>query len=642
MLKQIRSKLTSTLVFALLGVLIASFALWGVGGGFVQQGSVVASVEGTNITTFELDRAFRNEVERLREQLGGDFDTQQALAMGVQNLALNQLVDRTLLDVEAGRLDLYASDAQVQREIMSVEAFRDLGGNFSRLLYDQQLSYSGYTPEEFEDSVRADIARTQLIEGLLDAAPVPPALVEALYRHRKETRTARVLAFPAADAAGIPEPTEEQLRAYYDAYSEAYMHPEYRDLRFLIVSPEDFAARAEFTEEELRAEYERRADEFDEPETREVEVAVFRDERQARAFFERVQAGADFTATAVEMTGFSAGELQLGEVTRNEIAQNYSDVAAERVFTADVGDVTEPSSTLLAWQVFHVTGVTPGITRTFEEVRPELEQALAEERGIDQLYDTVGVIDDELAAGASFDQVVQVTGLKPLTLEAVSARGRTRGGETVAESPALPYLDEAFQLEPGHELHLENGEGDDEFYLAVVDQVYSPEPIPFEQVRDEVRRNWLNEQRLLKAGEVANAALEEFRAGRSLEEISAEYGGRVFPIGPFQRDRVMSSRELAPAIANLMFSLGEGEAGVEQQSGGQGYLLLQVTGITPGDPAANRGELVVLRAQLQNALQEDLFGQLQAALRKDLDVSINREAVEQLFSGTGPALTSPF
>lgn len=642
MLKQIRSKLTSTLVFALLGVLIASFALWGVGGGFVQQGSVVATVEGTNITTFELDRAFRNEVERLRNQLGGDFDTQQALAMGVENFTLNQLVDRTLLDVEAGRLGLYASDAQVQREILRFEAFHDLGGNFSRLLYDQQLAYGGYSAEDFEESVRGDISRTQLIEGLLDAAPVPPALVEALYRHRKETRSARVLAFPAADITGIPEPDEEQLRTYYETYSEAYMHPEYRDLRFLVLEPADFAAQVEFTEEELRDEYERRADEFNDPERRALEVAVFRDERQARAFYERVWAGADFTATAGEMTGFSEEELKLGEMSRREVTDSYSEAAAERVFAADVGGVTEPSSTLLAWQVFHVTSIIPGVTRSFEEVRSEIEQVLAEERGIDQLYDMVGVIDDELAAGASFDQVIEVTGLEPVALEGVSRRARTRDGEAIADSKALPYLDEAFDLEPGHELLLEAGEGDDEFYLALVDEIYPPEPIPFEEAREDVRRSWLDEQRLLEAGKVASAALEDFRAGGSLETIAAEYGGTVFPIGPFQRDRVMSSRELAPAIANLMFSLAEGDAGIEQQSGGTGYLLLQVTVVEPGDPSANRGELVVLRAQLQNALQEDLFQQLQASLRNELDVSINREAVEQLFSGTGPAITIPF
>lgn len=631
MLSRIRDTMGSTFVFGLLGILIASFALWGAGGVFVNTGDVVAKVEDETITAQELDRTFRNEVDRYREQLGGTFDTRQALDMGLQYTVLTQLVQKKALDNEAKALGLLGSDREVRASIQTIPAFQDLGGNFSRLAYDQQIRLVGLSPKEFEDQIRVDIARTQLIEGFTETALVPQRLIDTLYTFRKESRTARIATVPVSDIEGVPAPTPEELQAFYDSLQESLKTPELRDLRFLVLRPSAFAAAAEFTGEELQAEYERRAEDFNTPEQRRVEVAVVRSETDARELFERVAVGEDFTAVTAALTGFSAEEQALGLVTQATLAENYTAAAAEAVFSAPVGGVTPPTATLLAWQVFRVAEIVPGVSRAFEAVKEDLKASLAAEKGIDALYDLVGVIDDALAAGSSFDQIVKETGLTPIAVAGVSAEGRHADGSALADGSLLPLVLKAFSYEEGHELDVEEIPGEDVFFAVSVDRVIPPGPIPLAEIAADLSGEWMKRERLKKAGERAEAALEAYRKGDSLDVIARRYGGSTFAIGPYQRDRAFFSRELSPAIAKLLFSLKEGEAGIEQDARGEGYLLVVPTSVAPGDPAANRGELLQIRGRILTDLKNDLFAQLEAAIERDQSVSINRKTVDQLY-----------
>ena len=63
------------------------------------------------ISTVELDNAFRQEVNRLRQMLGGQIDAEQAL--GLVNQTLDQLIQRTLLSLAADDAGLRVGDPLV-------------------------------------------------------------------------------------------------------------------------------------------------------------------------------------------------------------------------------------------------------------------------------------------------------------------------------------------------------------------------------------------------------------------------------------------------------------------------------------------------------------------------------------------------
>ena len=641
MAKPIHKQITSVLGFFLFAILIASFAFFGAGSIVSQPGAVVATVGDQKITVTDFVNSFDNEIARYREQFGPEFDTQAALAIGLDQGVVNQLVQRASLDQQAEDLGLLGSTGEVRHLIREMDAFQDLNGNFSEFTYKQRLAIAGMNAEQFEDRIRLDIGRTQLIEAFADTALLPAALVEVLYAYRKESRRAEIATIPASAITNIEAPTPEALKAYYQASPNMFASPEYRNLSFLIVRPEDYAGDIELSEEELREEYQIKYEDFNIPEARGLEVAILRSEDQAGQLYQRVAAGEDFAAVAAELTGFTPEELSLGEKNHSEISNEYGNVAAERVFAAPLDGVTEPTQSINSWQVFHVTLITPGTEKSFEDSLDELRALVAADRGIDNLYNAVAVIDNDIISGFDIEQISTSSGNPLITLEAVSAQGGSRDGGLIAETKVLPYLARAFTLQEDDPIELYEAE-DDIFYIIKVNGIIPPVPPPFEEVENQARQSWFAEEQLRLAGIYANQALAAAEGGTSLEEIAARYGGISFETDSYRRDRVFTQRELAPGIARLMFGLEEGGIGIEQDARGDGYLLIKVTEIKSQDPAQDQFEFQALVTRLQGEMQTDIFIQLQAAIQRNMDISINRSLIDNLYDPDRQVAFSPF
>jgi len=641
MAKPIHKQITSILGFILFGILIASFAFFGAGSLVTQQGAVVATVGDQQVTANDFATAFENEVARYREQFGPEFDTQRALDMGLDQVVVNQLVQRATLDQQAEDLGLLGSSEEVRSVIGEMEAFKDLNGEFSEFAYKQRLLAGRRDVEEFETLVRHDIARTQLIEGFTDTALLPETLVNTLYTYRKESRRARVATIPASVVSSKEEPSPEALKAYYDANPNMFAAPEYRNLSFMIVSPGQFAENIEISEEDLHAEYDLRFEEFNTPETRTLDVAVLRSEDQARQLYQRAAAGEDFVAVAAELTGFTAAELSLGEKTQFEINDDYGNVAGERVFAAPLDGVTEPTQSLLSWQVFHVAAINPGVGKSFEEVREELLQVLAADRGIDRLYNAVAVIDNDILSGFDLEQIAAGAEIPLVNIDAVSAQGQDKGGALIKETEIFPYLARAFQMREDDPLQLFDGENDT-FYIIRVNSITPAAPPPFEEITEEVRQRWYIGEQLRLAGIYADQALTEAEDGAPLEEIAKRYGGISFETSDYRRDRVFTQRELAPGIARLMFGLPLGGVGIEQDARGDGYVLIKVVDISSGNPKDDQFEYQALVDKLRGEIETDIFIQLQTAIQQDMDIDVNRALVNSLYNRDRPSTVSPF
>ena len=98
MLQLIRSRVTSIFVKALFALLIASFAVWGIGDIFLGSPTGKAAIEvGTvEITTAEV----LDEFERVRRTTGLQMTAQEAAEIGLLEQVMNDLANRALFIAE--------------------------------------------------------------------------------------------------------------------------------------------------------------------------------------------------------------------------------------------------------------------------------------------------------------------------------------------------------------------------------------------------------------------------------------------------------------------------------------------------------------------------------------------------------------
>ena len=90
---------------AVMGVLVISFAIWGIGDIFRGFGqNAVAEIGGTEISIEQFRQYYNDRLQQVIRQAGRPISPDQARALGLDRQILGQLVAETTLDEQARKL----------------------------------------------------------------------------------------------------------------------------------------------------------------------------------------------------------------------------------------------------------------------------------------------------------------------------------------------------------------------------------------------------------------------------------------------------------------------------------------------------------------------------------------------------------
>src|SRR3989338_6493200 len=125
-LDAIRKRSGSIVVKVLFGLLILSFAAWGIGDFLTPkaQDRVVATVGAASLSAVDLERQAETEIRRMRELLGARFDREQARALGLYNAVLARMIQEAVLDQATLRAGLIVADTALRAEIEATPTFK--------------------------------------------------------------------------------------------------------------------------------------------------------------------------------------------------------------------------------------------------------------------------------------------------------------------------------------------------------------------------------------------------------------------------------------------------------------------------------------------------------------------------------------
>src|SRR5579885_2521032 len=115
MLQAIRGQAASWIVKGLFALLILSFVAWGVTDWLrsAARPTLVAEIGPVRIEPGQFSQAVSQEMQRFRQALGVNIDRDQARQFGLAERVIDQIVERTLLELEARRVGVAISDAVV-------------------------------------------------------------------------------------------------------------------------------------------------------------------------------------------------------------------------------------------------------------------------------------------------------------------------------------------------------------------------------------------------------------------------------------------------------------------------------------------------------------------------------------------------
>ena len=99
----------------------------------------VGSVGDTEIPVDDYARGLQNELRASEAQFGRVLSFSEAQAVGIPDRVLSRLVQEKALENEAVAISLSVGDDAVRNQIMEINAFRGLDGQFDRQNYQLSL-----------------------------------------------------------------------------------------------------------------------------------------------------------------------------------------------------------------------------------------------------------------------------------------------------------------------------------------------------------------------------------------------------------------------------------------------------------------------------------------------------------------------
>src|SRR5258705_126126 len=133
-----------------MGVLIVSFAVWGIADIFKGFGqSSLAKIGKTEISTEQFRQIYTERLQQLGRSFGRPLTSEQARAFGLDRQVLQQTIADAALDEEARRMGLAQSQEETMRLIYGDPNFKGLGGKFDPARFQATIRQFGYTEQRY-------------------------------------------------------------------------------------------------------------------------------------------------------------------------------------------------------------------------------------------------------------------------------------------------------------------------------------------------------------------------------------------------------------------------------------------------------------------------------------------------------------
>ena len=403
-------KLSSSFVSKLLmGLLVVSFGVWGVGDILRESGpSYAAKVGGETVTLGEFQQQHQL-ISRQLERMGMSGVEPNKLNMTV----IRQLIQQKLTLFAMHDMGLFVNDALVGKFIAAVPDFKGENGKFDKTRFAAALANQRVSEKVFISQIKRDLAGNFLTDSLEMKDAALPASVLALEETVSgETRDAVLITIPAEDA--LDEKNETALKEYYEKNKEvSYMNPETRTLEYVTLTAADVDALVDKSiTPQMLADAKTAKPNLEEKFLR-MQLRNEQHDFAVRNLSNTVEdelAAGKTIAEAFEKAGINAAPHTLADATA-ELAKTSNDdvvkTVAEQGFGLSDGGisglVTTPKGTLL---MVAAKKINPAAPKPYAEVKEQVKAQLAKQLARDAAFAKAREVKEALGKEPNWQAVV--------------------------------------------------------------------------------------------------------------------------------------------------------------------------------------------------------------------------------------------
>jgi peptidyl-prolyl cis-trans isomerase D len=628
MLAGFRSFAKSPFAVVLFGLLIVSFAVFGISDVFRHPpGKWVIAAGSRNMTPEDFKAQFENY--RKREQAQGQiFTPDVAVEQGVDRKMLTQLALQESLAELVRKLGVRPSDKLVgdtlREQLASLppgqRPFNPITGKFDSAMYQRLLAENELTPARYEASLRDDIAQTQLFSAVAASLRAPRIYSALQAAYGLEGRDLAAFAVNPATVEKPGAPTDAQLQAYMKEHAAQLTRPETRILSVARFSAKALESTVTVPEADIVKTYNFRKDTLGTAETRSFVQIVAPDAKAAAAIAQRLAKG---DQPAIVASAYGKQPVMIDSKPKSALPDRK---VADAVFTLAAGQVSPPINGDLGVSVVKLVKINPAAMPSLESQRPAIEAELKAQAAQAKAYEQTQAYQDAHDGGANLIDAATKANALVLTTQPIAANGVDQSGQPV---PGLTpdALKTAFELPSGGESELiEAGKG--EYFAVRVEKVLPSALPPLAEIREPLAQRWMLETLLERMKVKAEELSARVKKGESLTAVAASSQTQVQRVPNINRQNARQYQGLGRDLLMGTFGAKPGVPFVTRGPQG-GYLVAVVEKVHPGAPAQMAQITEAMRPQTSQGLFRDVGQSAQDAAKTQLKTKVNLTLARQ-------------
>ncbi len=626
MIRYFRNNVQGNIAKVFIVLICIPFVLVGVDSFFASDTNPnVAKVNGDKITTNELN----NEAQRLLSQImsmqGDSFDPTSIDAETLKPRALENLLDRRLLEQLADDAGFGVSPKEIDNLIVEQTMFHQ-DGKFSASLYENLLRSNNLTSLQYKEMVARDIVFSQVNSGLSNAQFVTKNELEQRVKLDYESRDLQYFEFDKVVEAGAISVSQAEIDTFYEENSMNYMTDEMVSVDYVEIKIESYFADVD--EADIEQAYQQQLTEMTLPEQRKpahilLEFGNAKEKAVAtetlNAIKVRLDGGESFADLASEFSN-DVGSASSGgalEFTSGELFPEAFEVTLAALALNQVSDIIETDAGL---HLIKLLEIQKGDTPSLESMRAGLVSQLQRLKARPQFDEALELLKDTAFDSDVIQDVATELGQTILNSGSFTQQGANSGlfsrNDLVKAAFSNDVLldgriSDVLELSP-------------ERYVVIQRNSHTlPQQKPLADVSEQIKAVLLEDAVQSALQTKAETVLTAVEEGRTLDSLAEEYKLTLQRYdGVTRRDPKGADRQIIGAAFELS---AENEQGVvEKISKSNGSIaIVKVSNIVPGSvDKIQTQEFDSIKNLLVRIKSNNESTAFQAALTENADIKV--------------------
>ncbi len=601
----------------------------------------VAKVGSDHITVAELARRRDSMMQAYGPQLA---------SLGSSRIFLDGLIKGRVIVQEAERLGLGVGDAELRERLE--KQFTDASGRFVGFdRYKESIVARYGDIESYENEMRNMIAQEKLRAFVTASVNVSDDEVREEYKRRNTAFDVGYISLTADKLAEKIQPSDEELRAYYDSHKTDYRYLEpQRKVRYVFINIERAGSKLNISDADLKANYDQLAPKYKEAgfKIQQIVLKVARKdldaqvEQKAKDLIAKVTNGTR-NATEQAFAEAAKGNSEDPATARNngfltapfKVNANKPHGLYDRAETMQVGEVSDiPIRYAGNWYILRRGEAVP---KTFEQAKGELLVSARNQRGYGVALEIAKKAAARLKETKDPQKVAQEFAAQAnmTPAEMVRETGYVKPGDDVPNIGANQQFEQELA-----KLNNPNDVGDqagvkDGFAIPMLIDKKEPRIPEFDEVKKEIADS-IKQQRAKE--QLEQKAKDLIASLSSPDAIKAAGEKEGFDSGldeGFKLSSTLGKAGTSTALDDAIYNLKEGEIGKTPIKVDDKWVIVGIVKrIEPDFKAFNEGERDRLKQQMLSSRQtqvfEDYIAGVQQKMRQDGKIKIYEDVLKEL------------